>query len=61
MGIIKEPKGVNFIIQSPPLNEAEQKEISEFITMRKAQKLAETKLSYQIKTRKSIIRSKQKS
>ena len=43
MGIIREPKGVDFIIQSPPLTKEEQKEISEFIKMRKAQKLAEKK------------------
>ena len=61
MGIIKEPKGVDFMIQSPPLTEAEQKEISEFITIRKAQKQAGTKLTSQIKTRKSITKSKQKS
>ncbi|MGC4128534.1 MAG: hypothetical protein QM564_03020 [Bergeyella sp.] len=41
MGIIREPKGVDFIIQSPPLTEEEQREISEFIKMRKAQKLKE--------------------
>lgn len=42
MGHIKEPKGVDFIIQSPPLTEQEKKEISEFIKNRKvelAQKL----------------------
>lgn len=60
MGIIKEPKGVDFMIQSPPLTEAEQKEISEFITMRKALKLAEIKSTARIKKRKSDT-SKQKS
>ncbi|MDR2206898.1 MAG: hypothetical protein LBE36_12175 [Flavobacteriaceae bacterium] len=43
MGIIKEPKGVDFIIQSPPLTLEEQKEISEFIKQRKLQRLAEQK------------------
>lgn len=32
MGIIKEPQGVDFIIQSPPLTEKEKKEISAFIS-----------------------------
>lgn len=35
MSIIKEPKGVDFIIQSPPLTDTERKEISEFIRARK--------------------------
>ena len=37
MGLIKEPKGVDFIIQSPPLTDTERKEISEFIRIRKLQ------------------------
>lgn len=41
MGIIREPKGVDFIIQSPPLTEEERKEISEFIKKRKLERLAE--------------------
>jgi len=35
MGHIKEPKGVDFLIQSPPLTEKERKELSEFIAKRK--------------------------
>ena len=35
MGMIKEPEGVDFIIQSPPLTDKERKEISEFIRSRK--------------------------
>ena len=35
MGHIKEPKGVDFIIESPPLSEKDKKEISEFIKKRK--------------------------
>jgi len=35
MSIVKEPKGVDFIIQSPPLTDTERKEISEFIQARK--------------------------
>lgn len=37
MGIIKEPDGVDFIIQSPPLTDKERKEISEFIRASKLQ------------------------
>jgi len=35
MGLIKEPEGVDFIIQSPPLTDQERIEISEFIRTRK--------------------------
>lgn len=35
MGYIKEPKGVDFLIQSPPLTDKERKELSEFIAKRK--------------------------
>jgi hypothetical protein len=38
MNLIKEPKGIDFIIQSPPLTEKERIEISEFIASRKAKK-----------------------
>jgi hypothetical protein len=36
MGYIKEPKGVDFIIQSKPLTNEERKEISKFIQDYKA-------------------------
>lgn len=36
MGYIKEPKGVDFIIQSKPLNDEERTAISEFIRNYKA-------------------------
>ena len=36
MGHIKEPKGVDFIIQSKPLTNKERKEISKFIQDYKA-------------------------
>ncbi len=36
MGYIKEPKGVDFIIQSKPLTDKERKEISKFIQEYKA-------------------------
>jgi hypothetical protein len=38
MGFIREPKGIDFIIQSEPLNEKERKEISQFIVNYKSKK-----------------------
>lgn len=43
MGLIKEPEGVDFVIQSPPLTEEERKEISEFINNRKHAKANSSK------------------
>jgi len=37
MGLIKEPEGVDFVIQSLPLTDKERIEISEFIRTRKLQ------------------------
>ena len=51
MGIIREPEGIDFVIQSPPLTEDERKEISDFIKMRKLQKLAEKKESRKSKVK----------
>ncbi len=39
MGHIKEPKGVDFLIKSPPLTKKEKKEISDFIQKSKSQKV----------------------
>jgi hypothetical protein len=36
MGFIKEPKGVDFIIQSKPLTDKDRKEISKYIAGYKA-------------------------
>ncbi len=44
MGIIREPEGIDFIIQSRPLTVEEQEEMSEFIRQRKLQRLAEQKV-----------------
>ena len=38
MGYIKEPKGVDFIIESKPLTDEERKGISEYIRSYKAKK-----------------------
>lgn len=35
MGYIKEPEGIDFIIQSKPLTKKQEKELSEFIAKRK--------------------------
>jgi len=40
MGYIKEPEGVDFIIQSKPLSDKERKEISKFIQDYKAKNIA---------------------
>jgi len=37
MGHIAEPKGVDFLIESPPLTDKERKELSEFIKKRKTE------------------------
>lgn len=44
MNYIKEPKGVDFIIQSPPLTQKEKNEISEFIASRKSKKNVDVKI-----------------
>ena len=43
MGHIKEPKGIDFIIESKPLTETERIAISEFIRKDKAKKQAKKK------------------
>lgn len=35
MGLIKEPEGIDFVIQSKPLTEKQERELSAFITKRK--------------------------
>jgi hypothetical protein len=35
MGIIREPEGVDFVIQSKPLTEKQEKKLSEYIVKRK--------------------------
>ncbi len=45
MGHIKEPKGMDFIIESKPLTEEERKKISAFILADKAKLAQKRKLS----------------
>ncbi|MDX9697109.1 MAG: hypothetical protein RBT49_15065 [Bacteroidales bacterium] len=49
MGLVREPKGVDFVIQSPALTEKDKKEIGEFIESRK-----------RISTRASIVKKTHK-
>lgn len=48
MGLIKDPEGIDFIIQSPPLIDTERKEISEFIRARKLDRLRTNSLDEMI-------------
>jgi hypothetical protein len=51
MGLIKEPIGIDFIIQSKPLTDIERKEISEYIKLKKEQNVS-------LKPRKPVRKSK---
>ena len=57
MGIIREPEGIDFVIQSPPLTEDERKEISDFIKMRKLERQIEKANTgkRRVKTRKITV------
>ena len=57
MGLIKEPAGVDFIIQSKPLTDLERKEISEYIQSKKMKQ--EKKKSFRCWTRKLQCRGRQ--
>ena len=56
MGYIKEPKGVDFIIQSKPLTDKERKEISKFIQEYKA-KNADKKSARKSRTSSSKLKA----
>jgi cytochrome c len=57
MGLIKEPEGVDFIIQSPPLTDKERIEISEFIRTRKLQNKSEvTQAIPKKRTRQKVLK-----
>lgn len=55
MSLIKEPEGVDFIIQSPPLTDTERKEISEFIQARKLENSRLPKRTISKKTNKISV------
>ncbi len=52
MSLIKEPEGVDFIIQSSPLTDKERMEISDFIQTRKQESKRLAKQTKSKKTRK---------
>jgi hypothetical protein len=60
MGLVKEPEGVDFIIQSPPLNEEEKNEISEFIRTRKLQNNSKGKQAISKKKIRGNVKEKPK-
>ena len=60
MGLVKEPEGVDFIIQSPPLTDSERKEISEFIQTRKLQNQSKNRQSISKKRIRNEVTEKPK-
>lgn len=52
MGFIKEPEGIDFIIQSRPLTEKEKKELSEYIKAEKEKEKNKLKAKSRPKTSK---------
>ena len=57
MGLIKEPEGVDFVIQSPTLTDKERIEISEFIRTRKMQNKREvSRTNSQKRTRTKTLK-----
>ena len=52
MAHIKEPKGVDFLIQSPPLTDEERKKISEFIRKSKSKR---TTIKRKLKANKETV------
>lgn len=55
MAHIKEPKGVDFIIQSEPLTNKARVEISEFIKNYKSKEIVKTNNLFQIKKQKPVL------
>ena len=53
MGYIKEPKGVDFIIESKPLTDEERKAISDFIRKDKEQLSVKRSVAKRIKPEKT--------
>ena len=53
MGLIKEPLGVDFIVDSRPLTEEEKKAISEYIKADKAKRLEKKKRATKRKSKKT--------
>jgi hypothetical protein len=55
MGHIKEPIGVDFIIQSSPLTDIERKEISEYIKLKKEQNRKQQSKSIRKQTKQTVV------
>jgi hypothetical protein len=51
MGYIREPEGINFVIQSKPLTDKQEKELSEFIAKRKLEIIQKSQKSTSSLTR----------
>lgn len=56
MSYIKEPKGVDFIIQSPPYSDQERQAISEFIKKQKAKAQLELLVKKQKRNSKETVK-----
>ena len=56
MGYIKEPKGVDFIIQSEPLSEEERKKISDYIIQYKENNNNKAIPKKRLKNKKAIVK-----
>lgn len=54
MGFIKEPEGVDFVIQSRPLTEKEKKELSEYIKAEKEKNKLKSKPNSRTKKIKEV-------
>lgn len=54
MAHINEPKGVDFLIKSPPLTEQERKEISKFIKKLKRSNASERNIKSRRKRREKV-------
>jgi hypothetical protein len=61
MGIIKEPKGVDFFIESPPLTDEERSAISAFIRESKARMRPTQDSAKAPRTKRAQAASKKKS
>lgn len=55
MGYIKEPRGIDFIIQSKPLTNEERKEISKFIRDYKKKMLRRNLLNLKLQFQKQKV------
>lgn len=55
MGYIKEPEGIDFIIQSEPLTNQERKAISEYIANYKVKKNPVSKPINNLRNRKQLV------